>query len=294
MEQHVARSAGAAESRFYIDLGRDHRGDRAVVARALAQVLGLFGGGPGDREKAQVLILRDYADCEAALKSGRRVLHAGIEKTDGPWEVLRRQFPEHYRFVHLMHDGGLVSCVAALAELKPPGQPARPSAGSEALDLPDGLRSSRLQGKRIWVLDDNEKNRRSALAQFGAANEVTAFASYEETLKRLSSRRDLPEILLTDLLLPAERFTLGSRAQQLHLGSEFPAGVFVALAAARAGVPLVAVVTDASHHDHPATAAIDFLAWGEPIKIESSRVLLVAARTSAGVKDWVCAIEPGA
>ncbi len=64
------------------------------------------------------------------------------------------------------------------------------------------------------------------------------------------------DVVLTDLLVPAS-----AKAQErkgVHLvGQEMPLGTIIALHALAAGVKLVAVVTNISHHDHPASAAFD-------------------------------------
>jgi len=64
------------------------------------------------------------------------------------------------------------------------------------------------------------------------------------------------DVVLTDLMVPASRQALGSDGTQFA-GQEMPLGSIIALRALRFGVRNVAVVTDMSHHDHPASAAFD-------------------------------------
>lgn len=70
--------------------------------------------------------------------------------------------------------------------------------------------------------------------------------------------RNYPDFdaVLTDLLVPASRQAMGPDGYEF-IGKEMPLGTAIALLALTAGITKVAVVTDMSHHDHPASAAFD-------------------------------------
>jgi CheY-like chemotaxis protein len=144
----------------------------------------------------------------------------------------------------------------------------------------------------VWVVDDKAENRQSTLAQYGAKNEVTLFASYGEMLKALANPKShLPTLLLTDLIMPAEEFTLSLEATQSHKGVEFPAGMFLAMLALIKGVPRISLQTDTNHHHHPASAALDFFQRGQPIQVGGATISFHSARIVEGVKDWVTPLE---
>lgn len=93
---------------------------------------------------------------------------------------------------------------------------------------------------------------------------------------------------LLDLLMPAEEFQLGGEGLKLF-GHETPVGFALALIAAQAGIPKVAVVTDMNHHHHPMSAAIDWLR--KPLIINDSIVQFMhASFNEDGSKDWAKAL----
>jgi hypothetical protein len=94
------------------------------------------------------------------------------------------------------------------------------------------------------------------------------------------------------MLMPTEEFCLGDKARAAFLGMELPAGIFIALIAARAGVPRIVIQTDAGHHDHPALALVDYMGWGRDFSVEQSKVQIVQARINEGVKDWGLGLAP--
>ena len=64
------------------------------------------------------------------------------------------------------------------------------------------------------------------------------------------------------------------------------ARVFAAISAAQQGLPLIVIVTDAGHHDHPAFALVDYLGWNKPISLGASTLFITEAIMKNGVKDW--------
>src|SRR3989338_4714789 len=57
-------------------------------------------------------------------------------------------------------------------------------------------------------------------------------------------------------------------------GQEMGLGTTIAFLALSKGVKLVAVVTDTSHHNHPASAALDCFTWKGAFSIGDAKVLL--------------------
>lgn len=113
-------------------------------------------------------------------------------------------------------------------------------------------------------MDDTEINRKAATVLLAGHN-VTVVASVAQAkvaLKRMSF-----DVLLTDLLVPVSQ-----AGSEVHSGGEefphnwegmegqeIPLGLFLAVRALIGGVRLVAVVTDADHHQHPAARALDLI-----------------------------------
>ncbi len=64
------------------------------------------------------------------------------------------------------------------------------------------------------------------------------------------------DVVLSDLLMPASEMTMGQDGMK-YVGQEMPVGFALSLMASLYGAKYVAVVTDANHHDHPASAMLD-------------------------------------
>jgi CheY-like chemotaxis protein len=160
---------------------------------------------------------------------------------------------------------------------------------------------------KILVIDDNQKHLNSAL-QTLAGHDVTICSTHDEALKLLQRNIDrdlfsslfakyrssgmkvhgigsasdravtesrLPyqwDAVLCDLLMPAGQNQQGYEGEKF-IGQEMPIGWSLALMASRAGAKYVAVVTDTSHHDHPASAMLDSI--GDHIfDIDGAKVLM--------------------
>jgi len=85
------------------------------------------------------------------------------------------------------------------------------------------------------------------------------------------------DIVLTDLLVPASSRTLGRDARR-YVGEEMSLGTTIAFLAIKNGMKRIGVITDANHHAHPASAALDKLGGcgGEPFNIGDVRVLFAS------------------
>ncbi|MGE5392626.1 MAG: hypothetical protein ACM3NH_02685 [Candidatus Saccharibacteria bacterium] len=104
----------------------------------------------------------------------------------------------------------------------------------------------------ILIIDDNPRHL-AAASEFGEHSVVTA-DSYETAMEILAQGNT--DILLTDMLMPAEAFTLGEKGM-LFFGHEMPIGFVLVLVAARNGVKYAIMATDTNHHDHPMSAGVD-------------------------------------
>src|SRR3989344_1047378 len=135
---------------------------------------------------------------------------------------------------------------------------------------------------RILVIDDSPVHQQPARQTLGG-HDLTIVGSYDEGQKLVGKGHGF-EAVLVDLLMPASRQKLGNAAQKRFMGQgfvcqEMPIGIFLALLAAKNGAKYVAVFTDSSHHDHPASACFDaFNKEGESrpaaFAVEGARMLL--------------------
>ena len=85
---------------------------------------------------------------------------------------------------------------------------------------------------RILVVDDAKKHRESALEQFGNEHKINAVDSYETAIAVLGSSEHSIDLLLIDLLMPAEPYCLGREGLKF-LGHEIPIGFILMLRAAQ-------------------------------------------------------------
>jgi len=137
---------------------------------------------------------------------------------------------------------------------------------------------------RIILVDDSRQHREAGVADLAAlGHDVVAFSDYGKAAVAIDSGHF--DAALLDLLMPAEATTLGPKGLA-HLGEPFPAGLGLSMFAADRGVPLIAVASDTSHHDHPASAMLDWFRE-KRMRVGDSLVLWMHAPLKAGsVKDW--------
>lgn len=132
---------------------------------------------------------------------------------------------------------------------------------------------------KILVIDDSQSHQQSARQTLGADHDLTVVGSHDEALELVGEQYDkewkkLPypwDAVLCDLLMPAGRNAQGGKGMQ-YVGVEMPIGWSLAINAALNGAQYVAVVTDMSHHDHPASAMLDCMS-GEIFTINGARAL---------------------
>lgn len=150
---------------------------------------------------------------------------------------------------------------------------------------------------KILVVDDNLRHLEAAREQLGSQHDLVTLESYEDAIKLLKPDTDV-EVLLSDLLMPAEPHALGPEGLKF-LGHEIPIGLVLILRAAQAGVKWLAVITDANHHDHPMSAALDWIgpaSWGtygaKLFRVNESVALIAHAPFGPdGRKDWAQTLQ---
>lgn len=139
---------------------------------------------------------------------------------------------------------------------------------------------------KILVIDDSKKHRAEA-ERLRATHEVTILSGYVEAIRLLKTESGF-DVVLADLLMPAEAQTLGQKGLQ-YLGHEIPIGFALLFVAASTNVKHVAIATDTNHHDHPISAAVDWI--GQPYKVDNTWVQIMHAPMRndpelGWVKDW--------
>lgn len=94
--------------------------------------------------------------------------------------------------------------------------------------------------------------------------------AYREARELATTYPDF-DVVLADLLVPASRQAQGDKGMKL-VGQEMPLGTTIILYALVAGVTRVAVVTDMNHHNHPASAAFDYID-GQTCKLKGVNII---------------------
>lgn len=177
---------------------------------------------------------------------------------------------------------------------------------------------------RILVIDDNTNNRKAAIKQL-AGHDVTTVEHYvtaesyimgratgekvtEEMVKRglqpyppsitgeylkwIRAKEEVkaqlkPEpfdLVLVDLLMPPQSMPNWSSMEPM------PVGIFLGLLAAKRGARYVAVFTDSSHHDHPASACFD--SFNDNEHAPTSFAVAGASMILTNNRDWVQVFDP--
>lgn len=161
-----------------------------------------------------------------------------------------------------------------------------------------------MKKQNILVIDDNSNHLATAQQTLADSHFVTYCATHEEAVELLRPKYDYEQqkllmdkykaqglgfkeyyrrtkdesrlaywdVVLTDLLMPAGPMMQGAVGRQF-VGQEMAVGWALALEAARCGAKYVAVVSDANHHDHPASAMLDDI-HDHIFTIDGARVLM--------------------
>jgi len=135
---------------------------------------------------------------------------------------------------------------------------------------------------KILVLDDSAKHQFSAKGLL-KGHDLKVVGTYDEAEGLLGAEKF--DAFLGDLMLPASSKTLSPDFYSLA-GQEMPLGTILALLAMKNGVKYVAVLTDANHHSHPASAAFDVFQprWTGPFAVGDTRIL-------CGGDDFMCYVD---
>ena len=132
---------------------------------------------------------------------------------------------------------------------------------------------------RILVIDDSAVHQASA-RQTLKDHDLTVATSYEQGFRMLAPVDDEGgtvwkdkagkrfDVVLSDLLMPAPGTMLMPAAKKTFEGTEQPLGWALVLRAILNGTRYAAIVSQTSHHDHPAAYALDAIdnahdAWGD-------------------------------
>lgn len=136
---------------------------------------------------------------------------------------------------------------------------------------------------KILVVDDKNNNLLAALKQL-EEHDVTVENSYFTAMRIVRDGAKF-DVAILDLLMPAEPDVLGSEGM-VYLGEKIPAGYPLAIKLAMLGVPLITVATDTNHHNHPASAIMDWFD-GETFRINGSKIVMMhAPRYDDNSKNW--------
>lgn len=136
----------------------------------------------------------------------------------------------------------------------------------------------------ILVIDDAVRNRNSAYETL-SGHHVSTTHSFEKAMEMLDKR--IFDVVLTDLYLPMSSRSMGAK---FRLGQQVPYGLLIKTRAAQRGARLVAVVTDAGHHDDAISAALSYF-QREVAREENAITMLMRAHMVKGAKDWGYALQ---
>jgi len=109
---------------------------------------------------------------------------------------------------------------------------------------------------KILVFDDTKLHRDVAKVQL-TGHDLTIVGTYDEAEAALTSSEF--DVVLTDLMVPPSEKWYQSHGREYD-ATPMPLGSIIALLALSKGTKKVGVVTETSHHSHPASMAIEHLA----------------------------------
>lgn len=137
---------------------------------------------------------------------------------------------------------------------------------------------------RVLVLDDKEKNLDAARQQLGDNYELTL---EKDWCRGCGGLEDI-DVVLTDLMFPMGN--IGRIGEHCDPTKEGPYGFLNMLAAIKAGVKYVALVTGGDPHVDPIAAMIgEFATHSGPIQIGDTRLIVVQQYDyrEGSTKDWL-------
>lgn len=135
--------------------------------------------------------------------------------------------------------------------------------------------------KNVLVFDDNGRHGMTAVSQLSVRFNVMAVTSYDHAQALIETEKF--DIVLLDLLVPASAKMMGGKGEKF-IGQEMPVTPFLLLLALQRGVKRIGILTDAGHHDHPASACLDMFR-GQSVGVGDVRIVL--SNADVGEKDHV-------
>jgi len=153
-----------------------------------------------------------------------------------------------------------------------------------AVEIARARHLSRRGQKRILVVDDNTENL-AAAKELRWAGTVLTCSSYLKAMRLLDG---IPfDIVMTDLMMPADEENQGQRSLEEYVGQQMPMGAFVAAKALEKGVKHIFVVSDTGHHAHPVGHVAEELSKKGPIRwFCGGYCKKIANIKGEYVKDW--------
>lgn len=116
------------------------------------------------------------------------------------------------------------------------------------------LSVKKVDARSILVFDDSAIHAEAAVKQLSADYNLTVVTTYDQAENMI--RNATFDVVLLDVLVPASSKTLGGDGMKFA-GQEMPLAPILAFLALSRGVKKIGILTDANHHAHPASAAID-------------------------------------
>lgn len=122
--------------------------------------------------------------------------------------------------------------------------------------------------KKVLIVDDKEYNIEAAVEQLSDEYEVVCARSSSEALELLAEinqgrhgavKKGEFDIVMTDCFMPAEPDGLSGKRKIEWAGVEIPAGLVIAILAARLGIEKIVICSDMGHHSHPISWMMDYI-----------------------------------
>ncbi len=271
------------------------------LVQTYAQVLGVLGFSIVSKEgEAGVIVTNRSGTSQSHLRNGQHVVQLTRETKSSLYDAGSTNLKQHQEYGSRYHcadsAASILPLLSALSVVKRSLESSEAADPPSSLEFVKNLERSTISGKKIIALDNSSHNQAAARHQFGATNELTVLATYIDAISAL--KKNSYDIAVLDLLMPPESHLLGPDAFSRVVGSEFPAGLFIALLAARQGVREVYIVSDSSHHDHPATAIMGSV-FSAPLVVDGGAMITFCPAytvkggvTGPAVKNWDASIKP--
>ena len=260
----------------------DIEDDKGAVKAALHQVFGMIGAvSAKDGKEAHVIICEKPEKCLVYLQDGKYVAQLVSPSKKGAHNL--KNSPE---FEGRFEVFSIITIVAGFLKFVHRILKENPKLLGLDTVIEDSETENEPQIKptstlHVLLVDDKPIHLGSGRRQLSKTYQLMLCRSYGEAIETLET--GTIDILLCDLLMPAESHTLGPKGME-HFGREIAVGLFLPMIAAEHGVKYVIVLTDQNHHDHPMSAAVD---WISPYTIDQTHVVITHARLDEnGAKDW--------